>query len=243
MLDENVTQLVTLDSESLGSQPSTAAARAGLRKTFEQDLHYRFQQWLPKELKDAFRRPPAANTNAENERIVQEFDKFIIFRVQSIGPRLLLSDVVIERLMEWNKRPTAGIRLLEQFMKAMVHGAKVRDGQAKADVGPFWYAHKVAVIPELNVLQRQVRAASNVESVKTSWDLVEYALCAKPQAFPRLYQNLSSLKNFCENNVETCNCFVAGSIKGSPFFDQWGAWSTNRDTESFRQMVSRSRPA
>jgi hypothetical protein len=232
---------ITLDWAKLyaGKSLLSPAQIPELRAAMDEDLKHKFRNWLPPELKGAFDSP--AEHNSDTEKLGEQFNRFIVFEAETMGPALLLSDAVLLRMIEWNSGRPDGIHYLQQMTQAMVRGAKVRQGQAKADaVSPHLYRFKVAAKEELKALQQKLRADS-AANTRSGWLRIEAMLHESPDTFPRLYQNLSSLEAFCVNNPASCNGFVLGTIKPAGFFFEWGGWSSNRDPEDYRQKVSESK--
>jgi hypothetical protein len=220
----------------------TLSARAVLRKIIDTDLTRQFLEWLPRNLQDS--RDPAA--------FQKPFDDFIVYKAQTSGARVLLSDRVLTRVIQWTLSgrtksgslgPTeSGISYLKKFTRAVVHSAEVRRGKGRGDVPSQHWTFKMEIKKELRALQEEIRSAgARQRSSPPAWVQIEETVTRSPQAYPRLYKNLRSLAAFCNGHTLECKNFVAGTTKPACFFDLWGGWTTNRDPESYRRMVSMSR--
>ena len=226
----------SLDWEQILSLPDDINEREILRKAIDEDLCSQFRNWLQDE--------------SQSGKDVQKLlDDFIAYEAQHIGVRMLLSDSVLQRVMQWvfggeNEVGVRGPRkdgmhYLERFVQGLVDSAKVRTGARAPIDATRAKPYRNVVQAELRTLKKQFtmsRAGMNGQP----WAFIKKILTDNPATFPRLNQNLISLEGFCLSRPETLNAFIAVSRSMTPtiFFQLWYGWSSNRDPEKLRQAIS-----
>ncbi len=229
------------DWEAIPGLPDGEPARAQLRKNVDADLTQQFDNWKLDEINANLQKPHTGSDELEL------FDKFIVYQAQTIGVRLLLSEAVLRRVMQWviggqsasgSLGPIkGGVDYLEKFTGALVQNAKLRIGSARLDIQrEHWRTGAPAIKRELAALQRQIKAANARCNQTPGWPQIEAAIKRDTNAYPRLNQNLTSLREFC--SPLRSECFALGTIKPAGFFHEWAGWDTGRDPESVRQKVS-----
>src|SRR5581483_9255397 len=135
-------ELVALDWYTLTNLPDIPPERMQLRQLADEDFRQKLRKFLPESLRLAFDHPDQA-TDDQYRQIFQRLDRLIIVEAESMGPRLLQSDVVVSRLMKWSDELENGAYLLQKFGEAMVRGAKIRRGQGRGKIeGAEWYRFK-----------------------------------------------------------------------------------------------------
>jgi hypothetical protein len=225
------------DWEDIKRLPDDVNKRAELRRHIDDALQRQFRNWLEGESLDA----------RDGESLVKLFDKFIVEMARDCGPRVLLSELVLARVLQWfvggedengTRGPIkGGVGHLERFAKAMVQNAKVRMGDTSQEIDPDrGKTYKREATTELRLLQARLKAAA-----ETKWTDIEAIIQADPQTFPRLSQSLGRLRGFCRAEPDICSSFATGDVAPASFFDQWGGWSTTLEPEYYRQKMSSRR--
>lgn len=227
--------------------PSEPEARKAMILQLTADLLADFEYGLKEPRLGLWKRygldPP---DDFDKVQIIRAFDEFIISQACIYGTYLMCVEPVQLRLTQWHNEPD-GAELIERLGRAISLGIKASRGQARFPIDdPSLYEFKQDTVPELRALRSRLRAkvASRHSSpspteIKT---LVEQEIQDSPAAFPRLSRNLVALLHFLEQKREMANLFALGQISATRFFYEFSGWSTNRDPEKLRQMISRLRP-
>jgi hypothetical protein len=183
-------------------------------------------------------------------RLYSKFDDTIMERAQTLGPRVYLSAVVLDRMFVWEHDSVYGLARLGQIGDAVKLAYKVRHGQdnyrAKS-LESEWKPAKALGVGELKRLLRQRREYRRVNRrhrEATYQDTCDW-LCKtvedSPQEFPYLRLNRESLSRYLKQ-VEEGDALrqriVLSHVKPGELFDAWAAWSINMSRETFRRAVS-----
>ncbi len=215
-----------------------------LRLVFSADFRVRFEHGLtPRErqLWDQFGLNPPEEQ--DKRRVVSLFDEFVIQQARVLGPRIFHVEAVVLRLAQWWDGEENGPDLLRCLGEALELGARVIRGQACLPIDdPAWYPFKREAVPELRLLRNQLRnriaSAKRFPSPPKITGLIGDLIRAATLSFPRLAENLTSLVRFLEMYPALASDFAAGDATPTRLYDEWVAWSTNRDAESMRRRVS-----
>lgn len=180
--------------------------------------------------------------NLDKIHIVRALDESIISQAHILGAWIFSMEPVRLRLVLWHNEPD-GTKLFERLVRAINLGIRASRGQARLPVeDPAWYPFKRDTVAELRALQSRLRtkfgAHHCLPSIVDFCGLVEQEIQQSVAAFPRLLENLTAFLRFLEQNEETARLFLLGQIRPPKFFDEFAGWSTNRDPEKLRQMIS-----
>jgi hypothetical protein len=234
------TSVYPYDWYSLQLLPASSKERDLTRTKAAVSLELMFEKCLPARLRRDWCDERVLN-EGEYKEIQSRFGEFLITQAQRAGVRLLISDRVINQLIEWSSSEK-GVIHLTRFFDALMQNAKAGIGKAKIDVADEdWLIFKNGAVAELKELQTELRDAS-AKRTRTEPPGMKVAamITNRPGAYSRLLQNLVSLNTFCDRDPSTCTTFIAGITKPAAFFDLWGAWATNHTPETFRRAVSLS---
>lgn len=180
------------------------------------------------------------------KRIVGVLDKTIIEQAQTLGWRICLSSIVIQRMAQWHHGHEHGPELLRQLGEAVVLASKVVRGGGGDRLpvsGPEMKPTKAQGVAELRQLFRQCKRAFNQERTKPGYqkvcDWVRATIEGSPKTFPFLLRNSTSLFRYFDGHKHVVARLAIGDIRPATFFNEWGAWGFNLSPVTFEQAVSR----
>jgi hypothetical protein len=210
---------VALDWEGITAWPTDLKEREELRKTLDLDVWRQFRNGLPTHLRDSYEapgeRPPALD---------EQFDKFLVSQAQVIGARLLLSNLVLLRVLQWSLGTKNGISNLEKFANALVRCAKIRFDMEKVrgDITSEWHQAKIDTTDELAALQNDV-VRNNVKRHRTpGLEEIKKTILRSDEMYPSLRANLTSFLEFCKQHAPNLHWLCGGSHQSSAFFRRVG---------------------
>lgn len=171
-------------------------------------------------------------------RIFQALDEIILEQARAIGIRVWLSDVVLNRMAQWEEE-LKGAELYEQFGKELALRINVSRGKKRASLDPKMRAFKDDVKKEYSHLQKVLRSRDGGRRPLTFDDLLSLAeghIKANSRAFQRLAANLTLFRAVVQKDNEW---LTQRNMTPAMFAQEFLAVATNRSAESLRQELSR----
>jgi hypothetical protein len=213
------------------SLPDDRMKRLWFEGWLEYELKKRFKDWLTRN-----RRP----VTKEPEKQRDNFDEFLIDQAKELGPRVFCCDTVRRRIVYWNDHHPDGLGRTERFYAALQRHVEVGRGDATGSINdPNEYSLKVHLKRELKALQGRLRVPKANRHNLPSWDDVQGEVIDNASAYPRIFENLLSLEQFCKTHPEVFRSFTSGSETVAEFLNQWHAWPKRLDPEYVRQATSK----
>jgi hypothetical protein len=228
-----------ISSETLPRDPQQ---RMHLRLALEHDLQEQYRQWLaiycPKCLA-SFDRSASEKTPEENTRFAEQFDAFLIcYAAERLGPRLLLCEIAVRRLMEWNDAAEDGVRSLERFTAAIVKGAKVRRGESCGTVDRVTKASKKSFLKQFQLLKARIAQAQKQRNGRVTFEDVLTMAGADPDCFTLILKSTPALRQFYRWNKTTIDDFLRGVVTPGQLVDSIFAWDRVRSAKDLANKLS-----
>lgn len=217
-------QQVALDWESITAWPTDLKEREELRKTLDLDVWQQFRNGLPTHLRDWYDAPGEGHPELEGQ-LDEHFNIFLISQVQVIGARLLLSDAVLLRVVQWSHEPEKGIAYLEKFANALMGWAKLRYdiGKVRGDLtSEDWRQAKIDATRELAALQKEIKRNNAKRHRTPGLEEIKKTILRSDKMYPSLRANLTSFLEFCKQHDATFTSFANGVINPARFFRRVG---------------------
>ena len=228
-----------ISSDALPRDPEE---RKRLRLALEHDLQEQFRQWLSvcsPEFLATFDKLASDKTPKDNSGFGEQFDEFLIsYAAERLGPRVLLSDVAVRRLMEWSDAAKDGVRLLERFTAAIVKGAKVRRGEAYGTVDRVTKASKKKFLAEFQLLRGKIAEAQKRRNGRVTFEDVLSIASADPGRFTLIVKSRPALRQFSRWNKTTIDDFLSGVVTPGQFVDALFAWDRARSAKDLANKLS-----
>jgi hypothetical protein len=171
--------------------------------------------------------------------VEQKLDDLILNQAQTLGWRIVFSDLVLKRFNKWESQEN-GPRLFEELGRSFAKSTKIFQQKLKPPLDPDLRQFRTETVTELRVLLRNIK---NVFSVKRRAPgqqeiLATFETLASNDSFPHLRANLAVWLDYLGEDV-ALRSFSSGSrISPAALFDSWLGWCQNRDAESLRQAIS-----
>jgi hypothetical protein len=171
--------------------------------------------------------------------VLGKWDCYILEAAQQYGARLLLTDLVMDRVWSWQCGEKDGAHKLKSLFHEIHRSALVGLRQAKGRITDRHRGAKKDFVRELVELQIRVRK----DWPETPDDIrlcVAAAIVGEGALFQYLKKNKGSLLLFlCDDQIAmkfrgADFKRVKGDLTPARFYDQWVASTENRDPESVR---------
>ncbi|MGC1418438.1 MAG: hypothetical protein WA817_24350 [Candidatus Acidiferrum sp.] len=202
-------------------------------------------------LLEKFMAKEAAFQDVTGADYFDHFDEYILFQAGTMGPPIIMSNLVRDRMRAWFVEPSGPMKL-ERFGKQLARAAR-RVQQRKHDrrpiTDPGWYPYSQAAKRELKVLLSMIRNTVNVRpspKIERESLLERISSLIRPAGsqFPELHENLDSLLEYLGEDPHGYRAQLerGAIIRPTIIFEGWGAWLTGYDPARFRNMISALRP-
>jgi hypothetical protein len=228
-------QFVTVDVMAVRELPHSAEEIAKLRTAITLKLWLDFHTTLSDAEKEAL------NTEGPYP-LLGKLDCYILEAAQQYGARLLLTDLVMDRVWSWQCGEKDGAHKLKSLFHEIHKSALVGLGQAKGRITDRHRRTRKDFVRELVELQIRVRT----DWPETPDDIrhcVAAAITGEGSLFHYLKKNKGSLLLFLRDDQITMKFRgadfkrVKGDLTPARFLDQWMASTENRDPESVRHAL------
>ena len=174
-------------------------------------------------------------------RIVNNFDKFIQAQASVLGGYLFHIEPVRRRILQWHLEPD-GPELMRRLGEALALGIRVSRSEGHLPIDdPRWHTFKRETVVELRALQKRIaRGPRHLQSREEILERIEQEISSSIAEFQNLAQNLGPFLAFLQQPEQsrTAKLFMLKQLRPAALFDQWAGWSTNRDPEKLRQLIS-----
>jgi hypothetical protein len=177
----------------------------------------------------------------QTDHVVSELDEVFIEQAESLGWRMLESNIVIQRIAYWMDKDPRGIEKLEKFNKSLECNAKIGRGSRQHSFREQeWFQTRKDALREVKALQRkmvsQFAAKNRIPSPSEAYSAIRAEIAASPSAYAYLTANLRS---FSEYVGPLTPSFVTGQITPGAVLDGWFDYQGSTAAGKSRQIISR----
>ena len=177
----------------------------------------------------------------EIDHVLNKFDDVLIEQAESLGWRMLESNMVIQRIAYWMDKDTRGIEKLEKFNESLEGNAKIGRGlQRHSFREQEWYQTRKDAFREVKALQRkmvsQFAAKNRIPNPTDAYSAIRAEVAASPSAYTYLTANLRS---FSEYLGPLTPRFVTGGMTPGAVLDGWFDYQGSVAAGKSRQIISR----
>ena len=180
----------------------------------------------------------------KSSQICKRMDNFIFEQARTLGWRLFLCEVVLDRISEWWQGENDGPELLAKLGKELSLGAKVIRGKARFPLNnPGIYQFKKDITDEVRRLLRHLKVLSfgsnHPPALNELQGCIKQEMVRHYKYYPVLSENLTAFLKFLELDDVMCKKVATTAITPVRLIDEFMAYFWNRDPESLRQSISR----
>lgn len=170
-------------------------------------------------------------------RIFDAIDEAIFSQARTLGPKLLLCDIALRRLLKWDSLSN-GPELWKRFGREMATHLEVARGKKKHPLDDRMRLFRNDLKTEYVTLKRWLRSENPRRQVIPVDELVSLAkkhADDNPRAFSRLRANWTLFESFTKSYPEW---LTQRNLTPAAFADAFLARFTNRKEESLRQAIT-----
>jgi hypothetical protein len=179
------------------------------------------------------------DTAPDGVDVCRKFDCYIIEAAQQYGARLLLSDLVMDRVWSWQCGEKDGLDKLERLFTEIHKSARVALKESKGTITDRHRATRDPIVKEFTELRNSLRLAwpetpdgvrRCIEAAIDGEETFKYLKINKAAVMLALADDDRAMKFRGADLVH-----VKGDLTPARFYDQLVALAENRDPESVRQ--------
>jgi hypothetical protein len=176
------------------------------------------------------------------QRICNAIDEIILQAAIEQGPNFFLIPTVLQRVTDWVFADENNGERWEELGARFAQLARVVRGRAYAPLYPWWVRSRKAILGEVRVLRRQLRADVPKYSGLSKRRLIRAALDTIEEhhsKFPKILRIGVPFQSFIESETGVFRRLLQRELAPSEFTGQLIKWITNYEPESSRQLINR----
>jgi hypothetical protein len=177
----------------------------------------------------------------EIDHLLNRFDDVLIEQAESLGWRMLESNIVIQRIAYWMDKDPHGIEKLKKFNESLERNAKIGRGlQRHSFREQEWFQTRKDALREVKALQRkmvsQFAAKNRIPNHTEAYSAIRAEIAASPGAYTYLTANRRS---FSEYLGPLTPRFVTGGMTPGAVLDGWFDYQGSTAAGKSRQIICR----